>query len=141
MRQIEKRIYAGIRLALKVAANGNANAPMAFTISNTRVSVLGNVLSVKLHGNEICNVTVGEDSAMSDAGKESTRIEFSTCGFTTRITKSRINLIADALGVDGIYQKKSKWFKDCGTYICDFSAGRSVPKSWLAYKFDLKLAA
>ena len=134
MRKIEKRISKGIELALKVAENGHARTPQAVTIGNTSISILRDVINIKLHGHTICTVAVGLAGV-------SAKIQFNTCGFTTRITKSRINLIADALGVDGIYQKKSKWFKDCGTYICDFSAGRSVPKSWLAYKFDLKLAA
>ena len=58
-------------------------------------------MTVRLHGNRICEMTPSGDLTLS------------SCGWSTPTTKSRLNAILDCFlhGV-GIYQKDFEWFID-----------------------------
>jgi hypothetical protein len=87
MRKIESQIIAAIK--------GNKN----LKVSNSEVISCTNSSDVYLHGNLIARI--GE-----------TWIELFDGGWQTRTTKSRLNALLSAFGMDGerIFQKKGEWF-------------------------------
>lgn len=68
-------------------------------IANSEVISCTNVSDVYLHGNLIARI--GE-----------TWMELFDCGYQTKTTKSRLNALLSAFGMEGeyIFQKKGKWF-------------------------------
>ena len=70
-----------------------------FKLANTEVISCSNVSDVYLHGNLIARI--GE-----------TWIELFDGGYQTKTTKSRLNAILSAFGMDGehVFQKNFNWF-------------------------------
>jgi len=68
-------------------------------IANSEVISCSNVSDVYLHGNLIARI--GE-----------TWMELFDCGYQTKTTKSRLNALLSAFGMEGeyIFQKKGEWF-------------------------------
>lgn len=87
MRKIEAQMVQAIK------------ASKDFKLANTEVISCSNVSDVYLHGHLIARV--GE-----------TWIELSSCGYRTTTTKSRLNAILSAFGMDGerVFQKDFQWF-------------------------------
>jgi hypothetical protein len=87
MRKIESQMIAAIK------------AGKDLKVANTEVIACPNVVDVFLHGNLIARI--GE-----------TWIELFDGGWQTRTTKSRLNALLSAFGMDGerIFQKKGEWF-------------------------------
>jgi hypothetical protein len=87
MRKIEKQMNNAI-------TNGKD-----FKLANTEVISCSNVSDVYLHGNLIARI--GE-----------TWMELFDCGYQTATTKSRLNALLSAFGMEGeyIFQKNFQWF-------------------------------
>lgn len=87
MRKIEKQIIDAIR--------NNQDLKVA----NSEVISCSNVSDVYLHGNLIARI--GE-----------TWMELFDCGYQTNTTKSRLNALLQAFGMEGeyIFQKNFQWF-------------------------------
>lgn len=76
-----------------------------YSCDNTRVMVVGDVVSVFLHNHNIAKIT-------------DKTVEINNCGYSTKTTKSRLNSILHGF-CEGvlIYQKDFSW------YISDFIRG------------------
>jgi hypothetical protein len=87
MRKIESQMVAAIK--------NNQDLKVA----NTQVISCTNVADVYLHGNLIARI--GE-----------TWMELFDCGYQTKTTKSRLNALLSAFGMEGeyIFQKNFQWF-------------------------------
>ena len=87
MRKIEKQIISAIKNNKDIK------------VDNTQVINSSNVSDVYLHGNLIARI--GE-----------TWMELFDCGYQTKTTKSRLNALLSAFGMEGeyIFQKNFQWF-------------------------------
>lgn len=63
-------------------------------------------INVYLHGNLIAEIHQWE----TVSGESFHTVRFDDCGWKTRTTSSRINAIAEVLGVPGVSQVKGEWF-------------------------------
>tara|TARA_A100001037_G_scaffold243156_1_gene223766 strand:+ start:66 stop:656 length:591 start_codon:yes stop_codon:yes gene_type:complete len=63
-------------------------------------------INVYLHGNLIAEIHQWE----TVSGESFHTVRFDDCGWKTPTTKSRINAIAEVLGVPGVSQVKGEWF-------------------------------
>tara|TARA_B100001093_G_C26295877_1_gene787267 strand:- start:54 stop:374 length:321 start_codon:yes stop_codon:yes gene_type:complete len=82
---------------------------------NTRVSNTDHGLIVRLHGNKIAQI---EDS----------KLYLTTCGYETRVTKSRLNAILSLLMPGSkIFAKEFIWFIQTRKYCAKFSKIDSQP--------------
>jgi hypothetical protein len=102
MRKIELQMIAAIKNSKD------------FKVANTEVIACSNVSDVYLHGNLIARI--GE-----------TWIELFDGGYQTKTTKSRLNAILSAFGMDGecVFQKNFQWFVNySGSPIPFFSGMR-----------------
>ena len=92
----------------------------------------GRIVSVRLHGNEICAIR-----------PDSQHIWLSDCGYQTRTTKGRLNvlLLCFSRGFR-IYQKNFDWFlSGYGGEDVSFDGFESVPLSMDHDGYGLQLAA
>ena len=116
MRQIEEEITAAIMLGYgKSVGNTTVTnsplpqdpgvswrlAPGAFHEDRKHRAI-----NVYLHGNLIAEIHQWE----TVSGESFHTVRFDDCGWKTRTTSSRINAIAEVLGVPGVSQIKGEWF-------------------------------
>jgi hypothetical protein len=98
MRKIEEAMASAI-LARKPWAKANTAVtihPMPAIDGQSP----GDVVRVWLHGNQIAEI---------DHYGSFVRARLDDCGWKTNTTKSRINAIADCLGIEGVKSVKGKW--------------------------------
>jgi len=102
MRVIEKALVSNI----DAIAAGQRSAWSSSNTAITRVS--HNCLHVRLHDNHIATL-------LHDDGGTITSVTLYDAGWQTVTTKSRLNVIASAFGVMGIYHRAFTWRFDDGT--------------------------
>jgi hypothetical protein len=104
MRKIENDMIGAINARIR-----NPLESGIFWKGNTTVhrDMDTNAIEVKLHRNLIAKI--------EHDGKRATYVTLNDGGWQTMTTKSRLNAIAQAFNVSGVYQKKFSWYLDDGT--------------------------
>ena len=91
-----------------------------FKSSNTEVFVIGQTVTMTLHGNEIAfnDLIEGQPILLSNGGYYDDRT-----GCPSVTTKARLNAILDRLNKPLIYQKSFVWYRDIAGKQIEFEDG------------------
>jgi hypothetical protein len=104
MRKIENDMIGAINARIR---NPLELRPWASGNTDVRRNETTNAIEVKLHRNFIAKI--------EHDGERATYVTLNDGGWQTVTTKSRLNAIAQAFNVSGVYQKKFSWYLDDGT--------------------------